>query len=75
MRRRSGKVDRLPQEMREAVEQMLLSGISYREISEYLQTKGFSLSRMAICTYAKRFLPAAQMLHIAQAVVKNNNTK
>lgn len=44
MRRRSGKVDRLPQEMREAVEQMLLSGISYREISEYLQTKGFSLS-------------------------------
>ena len=75
MRRRSGKVDRLPQEMREAVEKMLLSGISYREISEYLQTKGFSLSRMAICTYAKRFLPAAQMLHIAQAVAKNNNTK
>ena len=75
MRRRSGKVDRLPQEMREAMEQMLLSGISYREISEYLQTKGFSLSRMAICTYAKRFLPTAQMLHIAQAVAKNNNTK
>lgn len=30
---------------------------------------------MAICTYAKRFLPAAQMIHIAQAVAKNNNTK
>ena len=75
MRRRPGKVDRLPQEMRGAVGQMRRSGIAYREISEYLQTKGFSLSRMAICTYAKRFLPAAQMLHIAQAVAKNNNTK
>ncbi len=75
MRRRSGKVDRLPQEMRDAVEQMLLSGIPYREISEYLQSKGFSLSRMAICTYAKRFLPVAQMLHVAQAVAKNNATK
>jgi len=74
-RRRTGKVDRLPVEVRANVEQMLLSGVTYREIVEYLKEEGFSLSRMAVCTYAKRFLPLAQVLHVAQAVEKHRSQK
>lgn len=65
-RRRTGKIDRLDPQTRDEVEQMILSGIPYREIVEYLKTKGVELSRMAVCTYAKKFLATAQMLRIAQ---------
>ena len=65
-RRRTGKIDRLDQQTKDEVEQMLLSGVTYREIVEYLKAKGVELSRMAVCTYAKRFLATTQMLHIAQ---------
>lgn len=65
-RRRTGKIDRLDPQIKDEVEQMLLSGVTYREIVEYLKAKGIQLSRMAVCTYAKRFLATTQMLHIAQ---------
>lgn len=65
-RRRTGKIDRLEQQTKDEVEQMLLSGVTYREIVAYLKARGVELSRMAVCTYAKRFLATTQMLHIAQ---------
>ncbi len=71
-RRRTGKIDRLDPQTKDEVEQMLLSGVTYREIVEYLKAKGIQLSRMAVCTYAKKFLPAAQMIHVAQAVQKHS---
>ena len=45
---------------------MLLSGVNYREIVEFLRAKGITLSEMAVCTYAKKFLATTQMLRIAQ---------
>ncbi len=65
-RRRTGKIDRLDPQTKDEVEQMLLSGSTYREIVDYLKSKGVELSRMAVCTYAKKFLATVQMLHIAQ---------
>lgn len=65
-RRRTGKIDRLPLQTKDEVEQMILSGVPYREIVDYLKDKGVELSRMAVCTYAKKFLATAQMVHIAQ---------
>lgn len=65
-RRRTGKIDRLDRQTKDEVEQMILSGVTYREIVDYLKSKGVELSRMAVCTYAKKFLATAQMLHIAQ---------
>lgn len=65
-RRRTGKIDRLDLQTKDEVEQMILSGITYREIVEYLKGKGVELSRMAVCTYARKFLATTQMLHIAQ---------
>lgn len=67
-RRRSiGKVDRLPPELKSAVEQMLLSNkFSYREIVEYLAENGHTMSQQAICNFAEKFLDNMQMLSIAQ---------
>ena len=63
-RRRTGKIDRLDRQTKDEVEQMLLSGVTYREIVEFLRAKGITLSRMAVCTYAKKFLATTQMLRI-----------
>ena len=65
-RRRTGKIDRLDLQTKSEVEKMILSGSTYREIVEYLKTQDVELSRMAVCTYAKKFLATTQMLHIAQ---------
>ena len=65
-RRRTGKIDRLDRQTKDEVEQMLLSGVTYREIVEFLRAKGITLSEMAVCTYAKKFLATTQMLRIAQ---------
>ena len=65
-RRRTGKIDRLDRQTQDEVEQMLLSGVTYREIVEFLRAKGITLSEMAVCTYAKKFLATTQMLRIAQ---------
>lgn len=66
MRRRTGKIDRLDPQTKDEVEQMILSGVTYREIVQYLKDKNIEVSRMAVCTYARKFLATAQMLHIAQ---------
>lgn len=65
-RRRNGKIDRLGPMQKDTVNQMLLSGATYREVVEYLQGHGVQLSRTAVCTYAKKFLATSQMLRIAQ---------
>ena len=55
-RRSTGKVDRLPPELKDTVEQMLLTGCTYKEIVTFLKENGEEMSQMAICTYAKKYL-------------------
>lgn len=65
-RRSTGKVDRLPPPIKSTVEQMLLTGQTYKEIVSYLAKEGEMMSQMAICTYAKKFLATVDMIKIAQ---------
>ncbi len=65
-RRRNGIIDKLPIGLRETVNQMLLSGVPYREIVEYLAGEGVEASRQAVCNYARKFLADTKMVHIAQ---------
>jgi len=65
-RRSTGKVDRLPPELKDTVEQMLLTGSTYREIVAFLKENGEEMSQMAICTYAKKYLATVEMINIAQ---------
>ena len=62
-RRIVGSVDKLKPELKDTVDQMLLSGESYREIVKYLSDNEETSS---ICRYAKRFLANAEQLRIAQ---------
>ncbi len=66
-RRRNGKVDRLPPELKDTVEQMLLAGISYREIASFLKENGEPMSQMAVCTYAKKYRATVEMINVAQS--------
>ena len=66
-RKRSvGKIDRLPPDLKGTVEQMLLTGHTYKEIVNFLKENGEELSQMAVCTYAKKYLATVEMVNIAQ---------
>ncbi len=65
-RRKIGKVDKLKPALKDTVEQMLLSGHTYKEIVEFLKANGESMSQMAICTYAKKYRATVEMLNVAQ---------
>jgi hypothetical protein len=64
--RSSGVIDRLPAYLKEAVEQMLLGGRTYREIVSFLRDNEKEVSQMAICRYASKYLATVEMLHVAQ---------
>ncbi len=65
-RRKIGKVDKLDAHLKDTVEQMLLTGSTYKEIVQYLKDNGEEMSQMAICTYAKKYRATVEMLNVAQ---------
>lgn len=65
-RRIVGKIDKLPVTIKDTVDQMLLSGQTYREIVAYCAENGEILSQAAVSRYASRFLANAQQLRISQ---------
>ena len=64
-RRAVGKIDKLPPDLKDTVDQMLISGQTYREIVSYLADNGEPLSQAAVSRYAQRFLAGVQQLRIA----------
>lgn len=65
-RRANGKIDKLQPELKDTVDQMLISGQSYREIVSYLAENDVEISQTSVSRYAARFLASAQQLRIAQ---------
>lgn len=65
-KRSTGEIDRLPDTLRDAVEQMLLAGVPYREIVEYLGQNSVTLSQMSVCRYAQRYLASIEQLKLSQ---------
>lgn len=65
-RRIVGSIDKLQPALKDTVDQMLMSGESYREICKYLAKNEVTLSQASVCRYAKRFLANAEQLRIAQ---------
>lgn len=66
-KRSTGKVDRLPAELKDTVEQMLLTGCTYKEIVAFLKENGEEMSQMAVCTYARKYLATVEMINVAQS--------
>ncbi len=65
-RRSTGTIDKLPDEQRYTIEQMLLAGAPYREVVEYLAKQQVNLSQMAVCRYARRYLATVEQLKLTQ---------
>lgn len=64
--RKHSKIDKLPESTRETVEQMLLTGATYGDIVDYLQTLGVGISMSSVCRYAQAYNANVEMLNIAQ---------
>ena len=63
-RRIVGKIDRMQPALKDTVDQMLMSGESYREIVKYLSENGENITQSSVCRYAQRFLANAEQLRI-----------
>ncbi len=68
--RSSGKIDRLPEHLKDTVNQMLLNGFTYREIVVFLKDQGQELSQMSVHRYAEKYLATVEMLQMSQANFK-----
>ncbi len=67
-RRTRSKIDALPPEIKETVEQMILNPVqfTYLDISDYLEEQGYNISYVAVYRYARRFNANIQMVTVAQ---------
>lgn len=59
-RRHSRIEDALPKEVRETVERMLQEGIIYEEVSDWLKSQGYDISRSSVGRYGKRYFELCQ---------------
>ncbi|ACV64892.1 hypothetical protein Dtox_4225 [Desulfofarcimen acetoxidans DSM 771] len=68
VRRTRSKIDALPPELKDAVEQMILNPVqfTYQDISEFLKDKGHEISYVAVYRYARRMNANIQMIVAAQ---------
>lgn len=64
--RKHSIIDGLDPALKEAVEELLLSGATYSEVVDFLQANGVGISIASVCRYAKGFCENLEMLAIAQ---------
>lgn len=66
-KRITSKIDELPEQLRLQVDLMLAdTSNTYVEISQFLKTAGYEISKSSICRYAARTNTAMQRLKEAQ---------
>ncbi len=64
--RKHSKIDALPSDIKEAVEQMILGNYTYREVCDFVRdTANVTLSQTAVCNYAKGLNATVQDLRLA----------
>lgn len=76
-RRKHHKVKQeLPKELVEAVNKLLIQGVTYREVEEFLAEKGHNIGKSSIQRYGKDFLTRLERLNLvkeqASAIVNTN---
>jgi hypothetical protein len=68
--RRHGKVHELPEEVRKEVDTLLIENATYEEISEYLKSKGYDISKSSVGRYGKDFLNQIREIRIIEDQAK-----
>lgn len=75
-RRKHSKIDILPQDLREAINEQLAGGFTYKEITDWIKNQGHDISESSVGRYGKGFLSKLERLKIvkeqAAAIVNNN---
>jgi len=64
--RSHGKIDKLPDVLRKQVEEKLLEGFTYVEISNFLKNMGHSVSHVSVHRFGKPFLKKFEAVRMAK---------
>ena len=63
MKRKHSKIDKLPADIKEAVEQMILGDYTYRDVCDFVRdTANVTLSEAAVCRYAQGLNASVQQM-------------
>lgn len=66
MKRKHSKIDALPSDIREAVEQMIMGDYTYRDVCDFVrETANVTLSEAAVCRYAQGLNASVQEIRLA----------
>ena len=66
MKRKHSKIDKLPSDIKEAVEQMILGDYTYRDVCNFVRdTANVTLSEAAVCRYAQGLNASVQEIRLA----------
>lgn len=66
MKRKHSKIDKLPSDIKEAVEQMILGDYIYRDVCDFVRdTANVTLSEAAVCRYAQGLNASVQEIRLA----------
>lgn len=68
--RSHSKIDRLPPSLKRDVEEMLLSGDTYEDISGYLKGQGEDIHYSSVGRYGKKFLKRFESVRVAKEFAK-----
>lgn len=64
--RSHSKISKLEPELKETVEEMIKSGVYYKDIAEYIRSHGISISIAAVGKYAKNLMSTLDALRMTQ---------
>ncbi|MGE5494602.1 MAG: phage protein Gp27 family protein [Burkholderiales bacterium] len=65
-RRKHSKIDKLPDNLRCAVEQMMQTDFTYAEIADYIKQQGYEISITSVWRHATTLNATVQSLRMAQ---------
>lgn len=66
MKRKHSKIDSLPADIKEAVEQMIMGDYTYRDVCDFVrETANITLSEAAVCRYAQGLNASVQEIRLA----------
>ena len=68
--RSHGKIDQLPPGLRKEVEEKLLTGATYEEVSDWLKEQGEEVHLSSVGRYGKKFLNKFESVRLAKEFAK-----
>jgi hypothetical protein len=66
IRRKHSKIDKLPDKLKDDVEQMMQTNFTYAEIADYIKRNGYDISIASVCRHAGNLNKTLQTLRMAQ---------